>query len=151
MSQGSGAGLIAHNSPPSSQGAVPPAEAAAPAASLSVQWVIRWGWSPTVGTPGLSSSGPLSSLWKPPALHTSRHWHTQVSVRLGSSFNQPPTTHQKQWFCLKQVLGAGQHHAVRDSCSDVPATPPLSGLSWNSVMFTPASVSLCAHTGLFLS
>lgn len=100
-------------SPPSSQGSVPPpAEAAAPAASLCPQRAIRWGWSPRVGTLGLSSSRPLLSLWKPPDPHTGT---LRFQLAWGSSFNQ------NQWFCLKQDLGAGQHHAakrpVRHSCS----------------------------------
>lgn len=133
---------------------MPPAEAAATAVSLPVQWAIRWGPRAHSGDTGTLQLRAPPLTVNPPALHISRHWYTQVSVCFRSSFNQPPPPpdHQKQWFCLKQVLGAGQHHAVREFMRWCPTKGTLGGLSWNHVRLTPASISsVCIHRRILLA
>lgn len=87
-----------------------------------------------------------------PAVHTSRHWHAPVSVCLGhpsTTSHCPPET-----VVLPKTGLEGQDSTLQSGIHALMTHQrhPSVDFSWNSVMFTPASVSpLCTHRLILLA
>lgn len=91
-----------------------------------------------------------------PALHISIHWHAPVSVCLGSSFN-PTYTHTHcppETVVLPKTGLGGQDSTLHSGIHALMSHQRNLSVdfSWNSEMFTPASVSLlCTHRLILLA